>query len=144
MEQGKMKLVNGKFVMEGAEAETVKAVKPKTPIIPTKEYSEEVLALRDRVIKGNQKLLDAWRKIREIAHNSEEWSAQMARWHEAQERLHILCVELKAKGYTECLYIVDGVKTKGCLSNPDGFWCQVCPSSFRYWEKELMDLPRKA
>ncbi|GAH96396.1 unnamed protein product, partial [marine sediment metagenome] len=26
--------------------------------------------------------------------------------------------------------------------NPDGFWCQVCPSTTRkYWEEELMDLP---
>ena len=37
---------------------------------------------------------------------------------------------------------VNGKKVRGCLKNPDGFWCNVCPSSTRkYWEEELMDLP---
>lgn len=130
----KVELVNGKLVVKG---EQVKEIKHEEPKIVLKEYSQEVLALRDRVIIGNQRLFDAWVKIKKIAHNTEEWSTQMDRWHQAQEKLHRLCLELKAKGYTTCLYIVDGKKTKNCLKNPDGFWCQVCPSIYPYWEKEL-------
>ncbi len=104
-------------------------------------HALEVLDLRDRVIKGNNKLFAAWQQIRELAHNTEEWSAQMDRWNEAQERLHYLCLELKTKGYHDCLYIENGKKTKLCLSNPDGFWCQVCSSDIKYWEQELMELP---
>lgn len=100
----------------------------------------EALALRDRVIKGNDKLFQAWLQIRELE-DGEEKEYQLDRWNEAQERLHSLCLELKAKGYHDCLYIENGKKTRSCLSNPDGFWCQVCPSKIPYWEQELMNLP---
>jgi len=134
--QQRIKLVNGKFVVEGEEE-----VKPEKPKIVPKKYSEEVIALRDRVIKGNQKLYDAWLQIKEMDHKSEEWSAQMDRWNEAQERLHILCLELKYKGYEDCLYLTEeGKRLKSCLHNPDGFWCQVCPSIKRYWEEEFTKL----
>jgi len=102
-------------------------------------HALEVLDLRDRVIKGNDKLFAAWLQIRELAGEEKEY--QLDRWNEAQERLHYLCLELKAKGYHDCLYLENGKRTKSCLSNPDGFWCQVCPSSVSYWEKELMKLP---
>jgi len=105
-----------------------------------KQYSPEVLALRDRVKKGNDKLFQAWLQIRELAHNSDEWSKQMELWHQASEKLGVLCTELKLKGYGDCLYLENGKKTKSCLDNPDGFGCQVCPSSIRYWDKELMSL----
>lgn len=137
-EQGKIELIDGKFVTKGKE-EKAKTEEPK--VVP-KEYSGEVLELRDRIIRGNQKLFDAWLKIREFAHNTEKWSQQMDRWSEAQTKLHYLCLELQAKGYEDCLYLDEnGKRVKSCLNNPDGFWCQVCPSRFRYWEKELMSLP---
>ncbi len=69
------------------------------------EYSPELLALRDRVKLGNNKLFKAWLQIREIAHDSEEWARQMELWHQAAEKLSLLCSELKLKGYTDCLYI---------------------------------------
>ena len=138
MTQEKIRLVNGKFIQEGREE-----VKPSKPIIKQKQYSEEVIVLKERVIKGNQVLFTAWQKIKELDHGGEEWSGSMDKWNEAQERLHLLCQELKYKGYDECLYLNEnGKKTKNCLQNPDGFWCQVCPSITRkYWEEELMDLP---
>ena len=105
------------------------------------DYSPEVLALRDRVKKGNDKLFQAWLQIRELADDKEEWSRQMDRWQEATEKLHQLCQELKLKGYTDCLYLENGEKMRRCLDNPDGFWCQVCPSVYPYWETELMELP---
>ena len=104
-------------------------------------YSPEVLALRDRIKVGNDKLFKAWLQIRELADDKEEWSRQMDRWNEAQDKLHVLCLELKAKGYVDCLYIENGTKMRRCLDNPDGFWCQVCPSLRPYWEEELIDLP---
>ncbi len=131
-----LELVNGHFVMKEKEEE----VKPsETKNIP-RQYSEEVITLRDRVIKGNQKLFEAWLIIRELAPNTEERSRQMDRWNESQNKLHYLCSELKMKRYDDCLYIVNGKKTKHCLKNQDGFWCQVCPSTYRYWEKEFSDL----
>jgi len=103
-----------------------------------KQYSPEVLALRDRVKLGNEKLFKAWQQIREL--NSAEWSYQMELWYQAGKKLNVLCIELNLKGYGDCLYLENGKKTKSCLDNADGFWCQVCPSSIRYWDKELMSL----
>lgn len=105
-----------------------------------KQYNPEVLALRDRVKKGNDKLFQAWQQIRELAHDTEEWSRQMELWHQAGKKLNSLCTELKLKGYGDCLYLENGKRMKSCLDNLDGFWCQVCPSSIRYWDKELMSL----
>jgi len=107
-----------------------------------KEYSPEVIALRDRVKLGNEKLFLAWQEIKKIAHDTEEWKVQMDKWSQAQEKLHLLCTELTYKGFEDCLYLNEvGKKTRGCLSNPNGFWCQVCPSIKLYWERELLDLP---
>lgn len=108
----------------------------------TNQYPPEVIVLRDRVIAGNDKLFRAWLQIRELAHDTQEWSRQMDRWAEAQQRLHLLCSELKLRGFTDCLYLDgSGKKTKNCLHNPDNWWCCVCPSDEPYWEKELMSLP---
>ncbi|GAI80584.1 unnamed protein product [marine sediment metagenome] len=103
------------------------------------KYSSEVLALRDRVIKGNEKLFLAWQQIRDLV--GEEREHQWDRWNEAQERLHYLCLELK-QHYSDCLYLNENSKRfRSCLSEPGGFWCQVCPSSVAYWAQELMNLP---
>lgn len=133
--QEEVELVNGHFVVKGQ-----KEVKPKEREVQQKQYSEEVLALRDRVIKGNQKLFEALEQIKKIAHDTEEWSRQMDRWNEAQNKLHLLCLDLKAKGYSDCLYLANGKRTKSCIKNANGFWCQVCPSSHRYWEEEFSTL----
>jgi len=78
----------------------------------------EVLALRDRVIKGNDKLFAAWQQIRELA--GEEREHQWDRWNEAQERLHYLCLELK-QHYSDCLYLNENSKRfRSCLSEPGG------------------------
>lgn len=104
------------------------------------EHSPEVLALRDRVISGNKKLNDALKQIRQIDHESQEWKDLFEQWHQANEKLSVLCTELKLRGYTDCLYIENGKKTKKCLSPGDDIGCRVCPSSRKYWEEELMKL----
>ena len=105
---------------------------------PAVVYSPETIALRDRVILGNDVLFKAWLQIREF--DGAEREEQLDRWNEAQEKLHRLCLELQALGYEDCLYIKDGKKSKSCISEPDQFWCQVCSSSHPYWEEELMKL----
>ena len=70
-----------------------------------KQYSPEVLALRDRVILGNKKLNDAWEEIKKMVHDTEEWNRQMERWHQANEKLSALCTQLKVTGYEDCLYL---------------------------------------
>lgn len=135
--QENVELVDGKFVVKGKKE---KEVKPSKPKVVSREYSEEVIALRERVILGNQKLFDAWNNIKKLDHESQQWKDEFERWHQACERLSLLCTELKVKGYEDCLYLENGKRTRSCLSNPDGFWCQVCPSTPRYWDKEFDDL----
>ncbi len=102
------------------------------------KYSSETLALRDRVILGNKKLNDAWEQIKGMVHDSEEWKYQMERWRQGNEKLSLLCSELKLRGYEDCLYLDDqGKKTKKCLSPGDAIGCRVCPSSRKYWEEEF-------
>lgn len=135
MKEQKIELIDGKFIVTEKKIEEVKL--KEEVVIKQKEYSKEVIALKERVILGNQKLFDAWLKIREFAHDSKKWSDEMDRWTEAKEKLSLLCSELKVKGYEDCLYIdADGKRSKNCLNNPNGFWCQVCPSRYRYWEED--------
>lgn len=100
-------------------------------------YSPEVIVLRDRVIRGNDKLAKARFQIQELE-EGEEKEHQWDRWNKAQELLRYLCSELQIKGYSDCLFIEDGKKTKSCLSEPE---CQGCPSTRKYWSEELMALP---
>lgn len=140
--QNQYELVDGRFVVKGKQKEEVMPSKPK---VAPKQYSEEVLELKERVIRGNQKLFEAWCKIKGIVHNTKEWSAQMERWIQAKEKLWLLVKQLNEQfGFNDCLYLDEnGKKIKGCLHNPDGFFCQVCPCDLNnpYWEKELMSLP---
>ncbi len=134
-EQQEIELVDGKFIVKGK-----KEVLSNEQKVAVKQYSLEVIALRDRIIGGNQKLFEAWLKIRNIT-DKEEKTRQFDRWNEAQTKLHYLCLELKAKGYEDCLYLdVNGKKIKKCLNEPDGWWCQVCPSNRPYWGEELLSL----
>ncbi len=104
------------------------------------KYSSEVLALRDRVILGNKKLNAAWEQIKGMVHDTEEWNYQMECWHQGNEKLSLLCTELQARGYVDCLYIENGKKTKKCLLSGDDIGCRVCPSSRKYWEEEFEEL----
>ena len=106
----------------------------------TPKYSAEVLTLRNRVIAGNEKLNTAWDQLCLMDHESQQWKDELERWHQANERLSILCTQLKSMGYDDCLYLdKDGKKAKSCLD--EGIGCRVCPSRIPYWEKELMSLP---
>lgn len=97
-------------------------------------YTEEILRLRDRVILGNEKLWIAWRKVCETI-SSEEYSRLAAQWDEANKKLDLLCTELKAREYTDCLYIDEyGNRFKYCLRSD---FCWVCPSIIKYWDKEF-------
>lgn len=124
--------------------------------------------LKQRVKAGNQKLNDAWKAVCQIDHTSQMWSDELERWHQANEKLSLLCLQLEALGYVDCLYIIEEaeiasmvpeekdkilkridkgiyqklngkVKTQHCLA--EGIGCRVCPSQIRYWETELMELP---
>jgi hypothetical protein len=100
---------------------------------PKESRSSGVLALRDRVIKGNEKLLQAWLQIRDLPER-EEADRYLAGWDAAVEKLRALCTGLEAKGYQDCLYIENGRKTRSCDTS-DGL-CFICPSLHPYWEWE--------
>ena len=120
-----VELIGNKFVVKGSKTEEVKITKQK--VVP-KQYSEEALVLRDRVVAGNKKLNDAWEVIKSIDYDSQEWNEEFDRWHLANERLSELCDQLKSKGYNDCLYIdKNGIKTKKCLEGSISIGCRVCP-----------------
>ena len=108
-----------------------------------KPNNEELEALKNRVRLGNSRLNSAWDQIRAMVHNTEEWDEEVERWHHANNKLSLLCDELKLKyDYHECLYLdSDGKKTKLCLPPGDDIGCRVCSSKREYWSEELMDLP---
>ena len=110
--------------------------------ISSEKYTPEVLALRNRVCLGNDKLFAAWLRIRDIE-DREEKEYQFDRWNEAQRKLHTLCDELKYRfNFHDCLYLDEnGKKTKRCIGGLDEWWCQVCPSERAWWSEELMSLP---
>jgi len=100
-------------------------------------------ALKARVRDGNQKLWVAWCQLKGMVHDREQWSRESERWAQAKEKLWLLIMQLREQhNFYDCLYIENGKKTRGCLHNEDGFFCQVCPCiTNEYWEKELMNLP---
>lgn len=103
----------------------------------TKQYSQEVLALRSRVLLGNKKLIDAWGQICQIDSESQEWKDLLEQWHQANEKLSILCFNLKGMGYNDCLYLSgDGKKAIKCGAM-GAIGCRVCPSDREYWTEEM-------
>jgi len=106
----------------------------------------EVIALLERVRKGNDKLWNAWKVIRDIR-DPEEREELFQKWDEKKALLNALCLELVTRGFKDCLYIENGKKTRGCLNNPDNpeWFCNTCPAGMgggpKYWEQELMALP---
>ena len=99
-------------------------------------YSAEVLALLDRVRKGNDKLFAAWLQIRDIPDKLEKES-HFLQWDAAKEMLNLLRLELQAKGYNDCLDIENGKKTKRCLDEPGEWFCNTCPSTREYCVEEM-------
>ena len=102
----------------------------------TGAYAPEVLALRDRVRQGNDKLFAAWLQIRDIQ-DKDEREYQFEQWDKAKEKLNLLRLELQVRGYRDCLYIENGRKTKRCLDEPGEWFCNTCPSDREYWVEEM-------
>ncbi len=98
---------------------------PNPAPAPSKEqYAPVVLALRDRVFLGNDKLLRAWSELQGIK-DKEERDSQFQRWGEAGRKLGELCVALIDDGYRECLRQPDTPKSAlDCLGRDV---CLVCP-----------------
>lgn len=105
------------------------------------ENKEELEALKSRIRQGNLKLNLAWQQLREMTHRTEEWNEQMEKWHRANEKLSLLCTQLKTLGFTECLYLDEkGKKIKSCLTPGNDIGCRVCPSMRAWWDEEFMAL----
>ena len=90
----------------------------------------DLIALLERVKNGNDKLWAAWRVIRDIT-DREEREELFTKWDGRVYFLNLLCKELVVKGYIDCLYIENGIKTKSCLNNPDEpeWFCNTCPAA---------------
>ncbi|KKK81713.1 hypothetical protein LCGC14_2810710, partial [marine sediment metagenome] len=91
---------------------------------------------------GNEKLTEAYARLKEMTLSDEAWNAAMEKWHLANNKLSLLCTHLESLGYDICLYIEDGVKARKCLNSKSSIGdCRVCPSKIHYWANELMLLP---
>lgn len=96
---------------------------------------KELIALKQRVKAGNEKLIASWPKIWDIP-DQEEKDEQLKRWDKANLLLDALCRELMYRfDFRDCLYIENGRKTKPC-TRADGLCCFVCPSAKPYWRNE--------
>lgn len=112
------------------------------PKLEKKSSSLDVLALMERVRKGNDKLNLAWSELLATDHESQTYKDEVDRWFVAKDKLEGLCRNLQAMGFHDCLYLDEsGKKTRSCLIS--SMTCLVCPSTIKYWEKELMELPRR-
>jgi hypothetical protein len=108
-----------------------------------KEYSPEVLLLRNRVRLGNIKVWSFLVQIRDVP-SVEDKARLYKEFSAAQEKLKGLNAELKSAGYEECLYIdANGKKVVNCLHNHESpLWeCIACPGGNKYWETELFTPP---
>ena len=101
----------------------------------TRDTINELIA---RVKLGNDKLNDAWEKLKAME-QGEQWKAGLEGWHKANLLLKCYCDQLQQMGFANCLYIENGIKTRKCLT---GLGCRVCPSRISYWEQEFAGLGR--
>ncbi|MBA7689593.1 hypothetical protein ES703_98101 [subsurface metagenome] len=119
-----------------SHVEPVRAV----PKLEKKSSSLEVLTLMERVRRGNDKLNIAWSELLKTDHGSQTYKDEVARWFAAKDKLVGLGHNLQSMGFHDCLYLdKSGKKTRSCLIS--SMTCLVCPSTIKYWEKELMELP---
>lgn len=95
----------------------------------TKDRIDE---LKERVKKGNDKLMAAWAEI--VKQELGKYETEIKKWTIAQARLMEYCRQLQDLGFHSCLYIENGKKTKKCI---DVLGCIVCPSDISYWETEV-------
>ena len=102
---------------------------------------EEIKALVERCKIGNMKLNRAWRQIRELGFDTEDFKEQSEEWSQKTVILGDLGMQLKSWGFNDCLYMDKGVKTMPCLDQKDGLTCWACPSEFKYYEAELFGGP---
>ncbi len=96
-----------------------------------------MLAMKERIKMGNEKLIAAWPRIWDIQ-DQQERQRELERWDKANRLLDGLCMELMYRfNYRDCLYLDgNGRKTKPCVRQ-DGFCCFVCPSETPYWRREV-------
>ena len=97
---------------------------------------KERQVLLERVILGNNRLMAGWVAVNKIT-DSIQFEEQSDRLAASVKKLRGLCTVLTMEyKYEDCLYMVDGIKTRHCLNAPDGAFCWVCPAKRHYWLEE--------
>lgn len=132
-----LKVDPGPFAVP-SEAQVGEAGEPAQPQekLVTFEKTAENMALLTRVRNGNLKLIKAWPQI--IRNPSDADFAKLSlEFYQAKAKLEGLCQELQARGYHDCLYLENGVKTQRCDGWPNSQMCKVCPSEIDYFAAEL-------
>jgi hypothetical protein len=96
--------------------------------------------LRARVIHGNDKLIAYFTEVMKDAKTLDgaAFDQFIENLRQAVTKLQKIEHVLEIRGYHDCLYIENGVKTRSCLKEKkDGVVCWICPSRTRYWDEEL-------
>jgi len=83
-------------------------------------------ALAERIRRGNATLNTEWQKARRMADDPAAWSAQMDKIERAFKKLDNLCLTLRYRGFTTCLYMKNYRRTVACWTD-NGWFCWVCP-----------------
>lgn len=107
------------------------------------------LAWHQLYVRPDEKQVEALKGV-PMAQVMEVVKEETEMYKAACARAHDIGEQLKAQGFTDCLYIENGKKLKPCnvmptlTSKPSwaGFFCHSCPND--YWpEKEILDYDRK-
>ncbi len=79
-----------------------------------------------RIRNGNDWCRSIWQKCCDTANGDETvWRRNLAMFHAGTERLYILCLQLEASGFKQCLY-----DKPLCLDTLD-ITCWACPVTDR-------------
>lgn len=95
---------------------------------------EQLLA---RVAGGNLKLINYFAEITKEPDN-EKFMELVENFHQMVDKLNLLHSVLKERGYNDCLYIENGIKTRNCIiGETSESACWVCPSPYDYYKDEF-------
>ena len=89
--------------------------------------SSEIEVLLARCLRGNEVILELWRRACLVVDDNIAWAQAMELYHQATVKLSGLCMRLEVLGYDRCLYDVPR-----CRGTKD-IVCFACPSKYPYW-----------
>ncbi len=129
---------NTLIVVDATKTKAGETAKIQTVPLP----AQDVETLRARVAAGVEKLVSGWMALKELP--DPDYAIELDRLFKSVNKLRILCTELEALGYRECLWAKEPYPKlwryggRGCDAWPDNLFCWVCPMTIAdYWNKNI-------